>query len=129
MIVVTKNNLQTVNVTLNGPLAEEAGYVSGWIMVQWIADETGESICMKPISATTTSWRQTQIQFAEGTDDPMIGYVILTGTNRHWTYKIWKCPFPIPEELPDVPFDSTLVETGRVWVEGADLTPIDEIYK
>lgn len=127
MIIVTKNNLNTFSVTLNGPLAQN--YVSGWIMVEWVADQTGESICMKPISVTQASWRQTVIEFAEGADDPLIGYVTLTGTNRHWNYNIWKCPFPIPTDLTGVPLGSTLLETGRVWVEGADLTPINEIYK
>jgi hypothetical protein len=67
--------------------------------------------------------------FDEGIDDPINGSVILTGTNRHWNYNIWSCPFPIPATLPGVPAGSTLLETGRVWVEGADLTPINDIYK
>ncbi len=127
MIIVTKDSPNTFSVTLNGPLAQD--YVSGWLMVEWVADETGESICMKPMSVTNVSWRQTTIEFAEGANDPLIGYVTLTGTNRHWTYNIWKCPFPVPTELPEVPTGSTLIETGRVWVEGTDNAPINEIYK
>lgn len=127
MIIVTKNNLNEFSVTLNGPLAQT--YVPGYLMVEWVADQTGESIYMVPITTQALSWRQTKIQFSEGTDQPMIGYVILTGTNRHWNYKIWSCPFPVPSEILQVPGGSTLLETGRVWVEGADLTPINEIYK
>jgi len=131
MIVVNKNLLNTLSITLNGPLVQEAGFVSGYYVVEWVADETGESICMLPISFSTVSWRQTEIQFAEGTDAPLIGNVILTGTNRHWTYNIWKCPFGTePTEAPfTVPSGSTLLETGRVWVEGADNAPIDPVYK
>jgi hypothetical protein len=127
MIIVTKNNLNEFSVTLNGPLAQT--YVPGYLMVEWVADQTGESIYMVPITTQALSWRQTKFLFDEGIDDPINGSVILTGANRHWTYNIWSCPFPVPATLPQVPVGSTLLETGRVWVEGADLTPINDIYK
>lgn len=129
MIIVTKNSTNFFSVSLNGPLAQT--FVNGYFIVEWVADQTGETIYMIPTSTQELSWRQTTFLFDEGIDDPINGSVILTGTNRHWNYNIWKCPYGTePTSAPfTVPAGSTLLEIGRVWVEGTNNAPINDIYK
>lgn len=130
MIIVTKGAFNQLSFTLNGPDAQESEIpvISGFDLLEFIADQTGESVIVLPYT-NYYSWRQVVASFTEGIDDPLNQKIILTGTDNHWTYKWWRCLGPNPTELNGIPSGAEMLETGKVWVEGIDSNPIDEVYK
>ena len=147
MVIVNKGLVQNINLTLNGP---NRSTTTGFKLIEFIPDVEMVNAPGAPIGTTGPGYPVSQFvvpvetikserwkyegAYTEGVDLWPTS-LILTGTLRHYKYNCWLVPtatYPYPvindPKYTEVPVGSELLETGKVWVQGVDTNPINEIY-